>query len=320
MMRVAMFMASTYGLECYHAIKGIKDVKIVGILTNPSRFVLKYAKDKTKEMNNAIYGEVIAENEKNHVPIYVTDKMNGEKSVSIIRNWKPDLIVVSGWYHIIKEEILGIPSKGIIGLHSSILPYYRGGAPLVWQLINGEKKTGITLFYIEQGTDTGDIIGQKEVVVEEDDDIGTLYKKVGGKGIELLKECIPQIANDCAPRKKQVNVEQYCVYPQRAKEDGQIDWTNSSRDIYNFVRAQTRPYPGAFSTYNGYPVSIWKCRVVEIEGKNEPAGTIVDIAEKDGERYPVVSTGELGYGVEVIDYSAQRGDIVVQIEVGDKFI
>ena len=202
-MRVVMFMASQYGLECYRAVKEIKDVVICGILTTPAHFELKYEKNKTKEMDNTIYHDVIAESETKNIPVYVTDKMNNEKSVSVIRNWKPDLIVVSGWYHIIKEEILGIPPKGIIGLHTSLLPQYRGGAPLVWQMINGEKKAGITLFYMDHGTDTGDVIGQREVAIEEEDDIGTLYQKVGKKGIELLQNYIPQIAENVAPRKQQ---------------------------------------------------------------------------------------------------------------------
>ena len=324
-MRVVMFMASQYGLECYRAVKEIKDVVICGILTTPAHFELKYEKNKTKEMDNTIYHDVIAESETKNIPVYVTDKMNNEKSVSVIRNWKPDLIVVSGWYHIIKEEILGIPPKGIIGLHTSLLPQYRGGAPLVWQMINGEKKAGITLFYMDHGTDTGDVIGQREVAIEEEDDIGTLYQKVGKKGIELLQNYIPQIAENVAPRKQQPDVcgggaEQYRVYPQRKAEDGRIDWSKKSKDIYNFVRAQTRPYPGAFSTYDGDVVSIWKCRSVEIESRDDSAGIIVDIVEKDGERHPVISTGERGYGMEIIDYSFRSGDEKIQMEKGKKLM
>lgn len=319
-MRIVMFIASQYGLECYRALDSLEYMKIVGILTTPSRFVLRYDKNKTKEMDNAIYQEVIAESLAKSVPVYVTDKMNDEKSVSVIRNWNPDLIVVSGWYHIVKEEVLKIPPKGIVGLHSSLLPHYRGGAPLVWQIINGEQKAGITLFYMEKGTDTGDVIGQREVVIEEEDDIGSLYEKVGKKGIELLKEFIPQIARDCAPRKKQMDIERYCVYPQRKKEDGKIDWEKSARDIYNFVRAQTRPYPGAFSMYDGYVVSIWKCRIVQIDNNNDSAGTIVDIVERNGIGYPIVAVAEQGYGVEVTDFSMQAEGMEIQLKKGKMFV
>lgn len=320
-MRIVMFMASRYGLECYRAIKDMEDVEIVGILTPPEQFVLKYESVKTKKMDNTIYEEVTAEQEINDVPIYVTDRMNDEISVRIVRNWNPDLIVVSGWYHIIKKEILGIPLKGIIGLHSSLLPRYRGGAPLVWQLINGEEKAGITLFYIEEGTDTGDIIGQKEVQIEDDDDIGTLYKKVGEKGIALLRKYIPQIANNCAPRKKQVEIEKHKVYSQRKKEDGRIDWSNHPVSIYNFVRAQTKPYPGAFSFYRGYQVFIWKCKVVSIEEEQDNiAGKITDIWEQDGKKYPVISSKEQGYGIQIIDYSLEPEYIKVEIKKGERFI
>lgn len=315
-----MFIASQYGFACYKAVKEIEDIEIVGILTPPSHFVLRYEKDKTKEMDNTIYWDVVTESETNHVPVYVADKVNDKKTVNVIKSWKPDLIVVSGWYHIIKEEILGIPPKGIIGLHSSLLPRYRGGAPLVWQLINGEKSAGITLFYMEQGTDTGDIIGQKEVVIEEDDDIGTLYEKVGKKGIVLLKEYIPQIANDCAPRKKQVGIEKHRIYSQRKKEDGRIDWLKSPIDIYNFVRAQTKPYPGAFSIYDGCQISIWKCRIVHIKNQDSLVGMVVDIWEQDGKKHPVISTKEQGCGIEITDYSVQPDGTDIEIIKGKQFL
>ena len=319
-MRVVMFMASQYGFECYKAVKEIKDIEIAGILTPPSHFVLRYDKDKTKQMSNTIYREAVIEGKEIHVPVYVADRMNGNETVHTIQNWKPDLIVVSGWYHIIKEEILRIPPKGIIGLHSSLLPRYRGGAPLVWQLINGEKEAGITLFYMEQGTDTGDIIGQEKVAIEEDDDIGTLYEKVGKKGIALLKRYLPQIADGCAPRKKQTDIEKYCVYPQRKKEDGRIDWSKLPADIYNFVRAQTRPYPGAFSYYGEYQVFIWKCKVVSIEERDSVVGKIIDIWEQDGKTCPVIATKEQGYGIQIIDFSIQSEDVTVEIKKGERFM
>ena len=121
-MRIVMFMASKYGLDCYKAVKEIENVKIAGILTTLPHFVLRYEKNKTKEMDNAIYQDVIEESEKNGIPVYAAEKMNDEQTVNIVKSWQPDLIVVSGWYHIIKDKILQIPSKGIIGLHSSRLP------------------------------------------------------------------------------------------------------------------------------------------------------------------------------------------------------
>lgn len=319
-MRVVMFMASQYGLKCYKAIKEMQSIEMVGILTTPLHFILKYEKEKSKEMDNTIYQEVVAEREINHIPIYITDKINNEETIHIVQEWNPDLIVVSGWYHIIRKEIREIPSKGIIGLHASLLPRYRGGAPLVWQLINGEAESGITLFYIDEGTDTGDIIGQKKIVVEKNDDIGTLYEKVGEEGIELLKEHIPQIACNCAPKKKQIDIEKYNIYPQRKREDGRIDWTKSSNDIYNFVRAQTRPYPGAFSMYDKYQIIIWKCKVVKIRNKSCLAGTVADVFEEYGNIYPVVATGEQGYGIEIVEYSLQPSDIDIKIKKLERFV
>lgn len=318
-MRVAMFIASRYGLECYEAVKKLLEIEIVGILTTPLQFILRYDKGQSKEMNNPIYQNVICEGQEKNVPIYITDQVNDEKTIHVVQAWKPDLIIVSGWYHIIKEKLLSLPEKGIIGLHASLLPRYRGGAPLVWQLIKGEKKSGITLFYIERGTDTGDIIGQKEVQIEENDDIRTLYAKVGNEGIELLEMYVPQIAKGCAPRKKQAAVDGE-VYPQRREEDGRIDWLMKPKDIYNFVRAQTKPYPGAFSTYEGSKIFIWKCKIVTVKNYDVPAGTIVEIENGGKENYPIVYTKEKGYGIAVIDYSMPSDKKNTRIRIGGKLV
>lgn len=300
-MKVVMFISSLYGYECYNAVKKIENVEIVGIVTNPATFSIKYGTDKIKFMDNVIYDKLVPECRENNIPIHISEKKKGEQFYHVIYEWAPDLIVVSGWYHVIKEDILSLPNRGVIGLHSSILPKYRGGAPLVWQIINGEETAGITLFYMDKGTDTGDIIGQKEVAIEREDDIRTLYKKVGKKGIELLEENIPLIERNRAPRRVQRDLEKYEVYPQRREEDGKIQWSWKAKDIYNFVRAQTKPYSGAFSLCEGKKIRIWKCDVIKLRERcNEEAGSIVAVYGK--EKYPIVSTGENECGIILYDY------------------
>lgn len=315
-MKVAMFISSKYGLQCYKAVEKMEGIEMVGILTTPLHFTLRYERNKTKEMQNAIYEDVVKESLEKKTQIYITDKVNSEDSINMIQKWKPDLIIVSGWYHIISGKVLAIPEKGVIGLHASLLPRYRGGAPLAWQIIRGEKESGITLFYIGQGVDTGDIIGQKKVLIAKEDDIGTLYEKVGEAGIELLTEYVPQIANNCAPRNKQIDIDKYSVYPQRKESDGRIDWLLEPVDIYNFVRAQTRPYPGAFSTYKGVKVFIWKCKAAKTEGSHDIAGTIIDIWEK----HPVISVGRQGGAVILMDYSLETDDESIEMKKGERLM
>ena len=261
-MRVSFLGASVYGVKCLKAVLKIVDLEIVGIMTTPKEFVLTYNAGKdSKTMKNDVYDEIYQIGKDNGIPVFVIEKMNEKRTVDILLGWEPELIVVSGWYHIIGAAIRNIPKYGVVGLHPSLLPKYRGGAPLVWQMINGENKAGITLFYMDQGVDSGDIIAQAEEIIEETDTIGTLYEKVGNSGIKLLEKYLPLIALGKAPRIKQEYLKDEDIWPQRRPEDGLIDWSKSPREIENFVRAQTKPYPGAYTIIDGKKVIIWDCTV-----------------------------------------------------------
>lgn len=265
-MRVAFLGASAYGVKCLNAILRIEGLEVIGIMTTPEEYVLSYNSGQdSRVMKNDVYTEIHHIGMKEKIPVFVIGKMNDQRTIDTFWEWRPELIVVSGWYHIIGETIRGIPKYGVVGLHSSLLPKYRGAAPLVWQMINGESKTGITLFYMEQGIDSGDIIAQTEEVIEESDTIATLYEKVGNRGIELLEKYLPLIASGKAPRVKQEHLDDKDIWPQRKPEDGWIDWGKSPKEIENFVRAQTRPYPGAYTIINGKKVVIWDCTVEENE-------------------------------------------------------
>lgn len=271
-MRVVFMGASAYGLKCLNAIWAIKEVNVTGVVTTPKEFTLTYNAGKEHRfMKNEIYTDIMELCEKHNTDCFVIQKMNEQRTVDIIKEWEPDLIVVSGWYHMIGKAIRDIPSLGVVGLHSSLLPRYKGGAPLVWQMINGEKKAGITLFYIEQGVDSGDIIAQAEEAIDEQDTIGTLYEKIGIKGIELLQQYLPLIAAGKAPRIKQDKAYENDIWPQRKPEDGLIDWRKSPREIERFVRAQTKPYPGAYTIIEGKKVIIWDCTVID-EHNEKSAG------------------------------------------------
>lgn len=260
-MRIVFFGASVYGLKCLKAILGIKEIDVVGIMTTPKEFVLTYNAGKdSRAMTNDIYAEIHQIGEQNNISIFVIEKMNESRTIDMLLEWEPDLIVVSGWYHMIGAKIRDIPQYGVVGLHSSLLPKYRGAAPLVWQMINGESKAGITLFYMDEGVDSGDIVAQAEEIIEETDTIGTLYEKVGNKGIELLEKYLPLIAQGNAPRIKQEHLDTK-VWPQRTPEDGLIDWSKTPKQIENFVRAQTKPYPGAYTFIDDKKVIIWDCTV-----------------------------------------------------------
>jgi len=197
-----------------------------------------------------------------NIPVVsVTVKMNlytGE-----VKKYSPDLILVFGWYYIVPKTIREIPRLGCAGMHASLLPKYRGGAPLVWAMINGEDKSGLTFFYLEEGVDNGDIISQKEFPIEESDYIGDLIDKTTSAALDIIDESIPLLAENKAPRVKQ-DESQATYVPQRKPEDGKIDWSWDSQRIMNFIRAQSKPYPGAFTEIDGKKVIIWNADIFDL--------------------------------------------------------
>lgn len=302
-MKVVFFAASEYGLQCIEAVKCLNDIEIVGIITTKQHYILRYGESQKKEMNNVIYNDLKNKSKSWKIPIYEICKMNDNNTIGVLRKWNPDVIVVSGWYHLIGNTILKLPPKGVIGLHASLLPKYRGGAPLVWQIINGEKETGITLFYMDGEVDTGDIIAQKAVRIEENDTIKTVYEKVGREGIKILIENLPLIKKGCALRKVQENIQEGDIYPQRTPEDGKIDWCQETGKIYDFIRAQTKPYPGAYIVIDGKAVKIWESAICNVrKGKNVP-GTIIGLDNVCEKIVPVVATLSEDTALKILDYT-----------------
>lgn len=188
--------------------------------------------------------------------------INITKHIDKIRNIKPDLIIVCGWQRLVCKEILDIPRLGTIGFHSSLLPKYRGRAPVNWAIIMGEKETGITMFYLTTDADDGDIIAQKSFPILFNDDCNTVYKKSASAGAKLIKEYLPKILNDTVEKIHNPSAN-FPAYPKRTPNDGLIDFNRSALDIYNFVRALTKPYPGAYYyDDNGNKVIVWKIEIV----------------------------------------------------------
>lgn len=230
---------------------------VVGIVTAPEIFKISY---RPQGVRNVLHANFRPAAIAHGIPIDVMNSgMKNPELIALIKSWQPDFMLVIGWYHIVPKEILEIAPVG--GLHASLLPAYRGAAPLVWAMIHGEVKTGITFFLFDDGVDTGPIIGQSAVDILERDDIRTLYARIEEHGLLLLERYLPKIGKgEIKVRPQPGNSSN--VYPSRSPEDGEIDWHWPAKQIYDFVRAQTRPYPGAFTTAFGKHVKIWKARVL----------------------------------------------------------
>ncbi|MBI5167817.1 MAG: formyltransferase [candidate division NC10 bacterium] len=226
-----------------------------------------------------------------NIPLYRPENVNSPSTVLTIRGLRPDILFSFYYRQLLGREILEIPRMGCINLNGSLLPKYRGRCPVNWVLIHGEEKTGVTMHYMVEEADSGDIIAQKEVAIDFEDTAYTLHQKLARAALDLFRETFPLIKEGKASRIPQDH-SQASYYGARRPKDGEIDWTRSARDIYNLVRAVTHPYPGAFTFYQGKRLFIWSAQL-EQGGSPEGGdpGTIRRIVEGEGF---VVSTGSGG--------------------------
>lgn len=179
--------------------------------------------------------------------------------VEAARDLKPDLGIVIGVSQLIPPSILSIPPLGFVGMHPTLLPEGRGRAPIPWAIIKGLKRTGVTLFYLDSGPDTGDILAQVEIPIYYEDTAASLGERTDHVAACLLVEYITRLARGTAPRTKQ-DESRATVWERRRPEDGLIDWSKGRRQLYDWVRGLTHPYPGAFTYFKGRKLYIWAAR------------------------------------------------------------
>ena len=202
-------------------------------------------------------------NEKN-LKIYQPEKVkNNKEFVEEIKKLEPDVICVVAYGKIIPKEILEIPKYGCINVHGSLLPKYRGAAPIQWAVINGDKETGITTMYMNEGMDTGDMILKESVTIGENETTGELWDRLSKVGAELLVKTLKLIENGDTSREKQGD--EYTLAPMLKKEMARIDWQNSSANqIKNLIRG-LNPIMGAYSLLNGKKIKFWRAEVITEE-------------------------------------------------------
>ena len=218
--------------------------------------------------------------------IYQPEKVkNNTQFIEEMKELKPDVICVVAYGKILPKEILEIPSKGCINVHGSLLPKYRGAAPIQWAIINGEKTTGVTTMYMDIGMDTGDMILKKETAIGENETTGELWERLAKIGAELLVETLQKIEDGTAPRIPQG--EQFTMAPMLNKEMSKIDWENKSAEqIKNLVRG-LNPIMGTYSYINEKKVKFWKVETAKELPNNKNIencenGTVIYSNSKDG--------------------------------------
>lgn len=208
-----------------------------------------------------------------NIPVFQPEKLKDPEFINSLQNLKPDLAVVVA-FRMLPEVVWSMPVKGTINLHASLLPQYRGAAPINWAIINGEAVTGVTTFFIEKEIDTGKIIGKKEVDITPEDTAGTLHDKLAAVGSALLVETVHAIGRDkCAPISQNNLIEgPLKPAPKIFRDDCRINWNKPIKDIYNFIRGLS-PYPGAWTTIKTHndikTLKILECKPV-ISAKGMP--------------------------------------------------
>ena len=253
--------------------------EIIAVVTNPDRPKgrgMKLVESPVKEF-------AVSKN----LPVYQPLKIKkNEEFINQIRKLEPDFICVVAYGKILPQELLDIPKYGCINVHGSLLPKYRGAAPIQWAVLNGEKTTGVTTMYMDAGMDTGDMILKEEVMIGEDETTGELWERLSNIGGELLVKTLKDIENGTAPRQKQSG--DFSIAPMLDKKMAKIDWeSKTAQEIKNLVRG-LNPILGAYTFLNGKKIRFWKVEVATDIGYDEENikifknGTVLISDEKDG--------------------------------------
>jgi methionyl-tRNA formyltransferase len=247
---------------------------IVGVVTQPDR-----PKGRKKTLTPP---PVKVEAENHGIKVLQPEKIRNE--VEDVLSLEPDLIVTAAFGQILPKEILEAPKFGCINVHASLLPELRGGAPIHYSILQGKDKTGITIMYMAEKLDAGDILTQVEVKIEERDTVGSLHDKLSEVGVKLLSNTIPQLLEGkLTPKKQDDSKATFASNIKREQE--KIDWTNTGEEIYNQIRG-LNPWPVAFTTYENQPLKLWWGEKMPSKNDSSP-GTIIGI-DHDGF---VVATG-----------------------------
>ncbi len=225
-----------------------------------------------------------------HIPCEVMEGRE-EAAMARMRAVRPAYIFSFYYRALLPEEILGLAAQGAFNLHTSLLPKYRGRAPVNWVLVNGETQTGVSLHHMVARADAGDIVAQKAVAIAYEDTAYTLQQKLLAAAKAMLAEALPKIASGTAQRVKQdLSKGMYCG--RRRPEDGRIDWTWDAERVRNLVRAVTLPFPGAFTMAGGRKLMVWEAKTVDGSGRPGEVISVEPLTVACGQRAVVIVSGQ----------------------------
>ena len=242
--------------------------------------------DKPKGRGNAVQFTPVKECALAHdIPVFTPKKIREPENIEYLRKFQPDIIIVAAFGQILSKTILDMPKYGCVNVHASLLPKYRGAAPIQWAVINGDEVSGVTIMRMNEGIDTGDMIAKRELRLAEDETGGSLFDKLADLGAKLCVETMEMIEKGTAVYTPQ-NSEAATHTSMIRKEMGDISWNRSAMEIERLIRG-LNPWPSAYTHLDGKTFKIWKAEIVS-EGTEYNPGCIVKV----GKNELLVQTGE----------------------------
>ena len=253
-MRIVFIGAVKFSQACLKKLIEI-DTKPIGVCT------LK------KSSFNADHVDLTLLCNENNIHVSYTPDINSEESIAWIRSHSPDIIFCFGWSRLLKSELLNIAPLGVVGYHPAALPKNRGRHPLIWALALGLSETASTFFFMNKGVDSGDILSQRQIMITEKDNAGTIYSKVTKMALEQLEQFVPALESGNYQKLPQAH-NKANTWRKRGNKDGKIDWRMSAKSIHNLVRGLTKPYIGAHFKLNDKLIKVWKTEVISNQQRN----------------------------------------------------
>lgn len=236
-----------FALPTFHHLLGQSDFQITGVVTQP---------DRPRGRGNSLASSAVKEGAiAAHIPAYQPEKIRSEESFEYFRRMAPDAVVIIAYGQIIPQRLIEIPRLGWINLHGSLLPKYRGAAPIHWAVANGETRTGLTTMRIDAGLDTGPTLLRYETRIGPDETSPELYARLAEAGAPLMVESLRGLENGSVAPVPQDNSQATLARPLK-KEDGKVDWSFAAQKIYDRMRG-FKPWPGTFSSFRGKLCQLW---------------------------------------------------------------
>lgn len=246
----------------------IAEHNVIAVVTQPDRPV-----GRKKTLTPPPVKEVAV---KHGLPVYQPEKLAQSEDLEKLISLDADLIVTAAFGQILPESLLNAPKLGAINVHASLLPKYRGGAPIHQAIIDGQKETGISIMYMVKKLDAGDIISQRAIAIEDQDNVGSMHDKLSFLGADLLKETLPSIINGTNQRIEQ-NEAEATFASNISRDQEKIDWSQSAEAIYNHIRGLS-PWPVAYTKMDDGNLKVYASRIEQ--GKTGEPGTIIETTKK----------------------------------------